>query len=89
MEKKTVKINGHLITQFNKNTYEAETPKQNLDFYFEASKPSEVQVVVFDSLITNTEKAYLGVFYSTNLKEAVSNAMQLTKDNVKKSVIWQ
>jgi hypothetical protein len=89
MEMKTVKISGYLITQLSKNTYQVENRKQYLDFYFDAKKSSEVQVVVFNSLIpANSDKAHLGVFFSSSLEEAVSDAMQITKDNVKSSVMW-
>ena len=89
MEMKTVKINEYSITQLSKNAYQAENLKQHLDFYFDAKKSSEVQVVVFNSLVpVNSDKAYLGVFFSSSLEEAVSDAMQITKDNVKSSVMW-
>ncbi|HEX8248655.1 MAG TPA: hypothetical protein VF599_10815 [Pyrinomonadaceae bacterium] len=89
MEMKTVKINGYSITQLSKNTYQVENLKQHLDFYFDAKKSNEVQVVVFNSVVSaNSDKAYLGVFFSSSLEEAVSDVMQLTKDNVKSSVMW-
>lgn len=86
---KTVKINGYSITQLSKNAYQVENLKQYLDFYFDAKKTSEVQVIVFNSLVpANSDEAYLEVFFSSSLEEAVSDAMQLTKDNVKSSVMW-
>lgn len=89
MEMKTVKINGYSITQLSKNAYQVENLKQYLDFYFDAKKTSEVQVIVFNSLVpANSDEAYLEVFFSSSLEEAVSDAMQLTKDNVKSSVMW-
>ncbi|MDQ3799796.1 MAG: hypothetical protein M3384_10110 [Acidobacteriota bacterium] len=89
MEKRDVEIERYLIAQLNKNIYEARNPAQNLDFYIDAENPDEVQVIVFDSLIpANHDKAYLGVFFAASLKEAVSDMMLLTKDNLKESVMW-
>lgn len=88
MVKKRVKIDEYWITQLNKNVFEIENPKQQLDFYLNAENSKDIEVIIFDSLISNVEKAYLGVFFSGNLENAVKDAMQLTKDNVKDIVMW-
>lgn len=88
MEKEKVKISEYWITKIDKNSYEMENSKQKLDFYFIVKRSKGVEVIVFDSLISTSDKAYLGIFFSESLKVAVNDAMQLTKENVRNVVMW-
>jgi len=99
MEKKTVKIGGYDITQLSETAYEAKNPKEQLDFYFEETDLDEVDVFIYDSLIKtnrsrnliskeNEPNPFLGIFSASDLEEAVTDAMQLTKKNVKEIAQW-
>lgn len=89
MEKQIVKIGKYSLTKINKTTYEVENSKESLDFYFNANISKEIEVMVFDSFVSNCNIAYLGTFFSGTLEEAVKEAMDLTKDNVKNVVMWK
>ena len=91
MAKKPFTVGDYTITRLNRTAYEAENPAAELDFYFDAKDSEDVQVIVFDSLskTTNAQDAYLGVVMAASLEEAVIDAMQFTKDNLKYSLMWQ
>ncbi len=90
MKNKTVKVGECLLTQLNETEFEYENLEQELDFHFIMENLDEVTVIVFDSLLpTNDQtKSDLGVFSASSLEEAVSDVRQLTKDNLKNSIIW-
>lgn len=82
MEKKAVNIAGYEITQLSETTYEAANPKEQLDFYFNAEDPEEVEVFVFDSLVPNKgdKDPCLSLWYAPTLEEAVTECMTFTKE---------
>ena len=90
MEKKNIKIGKSLITQLNRKEFEFENTEAELDFHFIIENSNEVVVIVFDRLIPNNNrtKSDLGVFFVSNLEEAVTDANKLTKSNLKESLMW-
>lgn len=99
MEKQKVKIGGYEITQLSETDYEAENPKQELDFYFEKTDLDEIDVFIFDSRIKgkrnrtliskeNEPDAFLGIFSADSLEDAVTDAMQMTRETVKEFSQW-
>jgi hypothetical protein len=88
MKKKQINIAGHLINSVNRSDYESENKTEGLDFYFRVGF-NKVETMVFDSLENDKEKAYLGVFFTENLAEAVQNSMLITKGEVRSFVMWQ
>lgn len=90
MDKKTIKIGGYDVTQIAENEYELANPAQTLDFYFDTSDPSEVNVFVFDSLRKNNDDPFLTVFSTDTLEEAVVDSMKFTKaDMVNLATSWE
>ena len=98
MKNKIVKIGGYEITQLSETDFEAQNLKQELDFYFEKND-LEFDVFIFDSRIQgkrnrtliskdNTQDAFLGIFSASDLEEAVTDAMQCTRENVKEMAQW-
>jgi hypothetical protein len=90
MKNKAIKVGGCVLTQLNETEFEYENLEQGLDFHFVVEKSDEVTVIIFDSLLptNNQTKSDLGVFTASNLEEAVSDVRQLTKDNLKNSIMW-
>jgi hypothetical protein len=92
VEYKTIKIGKHSLKQFDEDEYSFENPKEELEFSFVITEPDEMAVIIFDSLLSHDGGANssLGVFFvSNNLKEAVSEAMLVTKENVSSIIMWQ
>lgn len=87
MEKRNINVSGYPLTQLAETAFEAENAAQKLDFYFDTEDSEEVVVTVFDSLIS-TNAISLGVFFANSLDEAVTDAMLLTKGNLKESLMW-
>ncbi len=87
MSRKQVQIAGHCVTQITESEYEAENRDQGLDFYFDTGRQEAVEVLVFDSRISNhgEKDPYIANFYSSNLETAVNKAMSLTRQSLEGS----
>jgi hypothetical protein len=76
------------MKKLNKNNYEFGNKDENLDFFFDRTDKTEIQVIVFDSLIEDFDSAYLGVFFADKFEDAVNEAKKITRNNVKDFVMW-
>lgn len=84
MEKREIQVAGYTITQLDGTEYEAENKLQRLDFHFDTGRPEAVEVFVFDSDIPTQggQDPCIAAFYSADLDEAVTKAMELKRNTL-------